>query len=88
MKDRYFTYEKTPRAVYYLTDIRQHIYPNHSPEDFYKEVETKWVTNPSAVIVDDRETSYSSGDVEISQIEKYLEKLEEIKKQLDSEKDE
>jgi hypothetical protein len=88
MKARYFTYEKTPKAVFYLTDIKQQIYPQHSPEEFYKEVETKWITNPNVIIVDDRETSYSSGDVEISQIEKYLEKLEEIKRQLDSEEDE
>jgi len=88
MKARYFTYGKTPKAVYYLTDIKQEAYPQHTPEDFYKELESKWVNNPSVVIVDDRETSYSSGEVEISQIEKYLEKLEEIKKQLDSQEDE
>lgn len=84
MKARYFTYEKTPKAVYYLTDIRQEIYPNHTVEDFYKEIETKWTSNPSVIIVDDRETSYSSGEIEFSQIDKYLEKLEQIKKELES----
>jgi hypothetical protein len=88
MKARYFTYEKTPKAVYYLTDIKQQVYPQHSPEDFYMEIESKWSSNPNVIIVDDRETSYSSGEIEISQIEKYLEKLEEIKKQLNSEEDE
>ena len=87
MKARYFTYDKTPKAVYYLTDIKQQLYPQHSAEEFYKELESKWTNNPSVVVVDDRETAYSSGEVEISQIEKYLEKLEEIKKQLDSEKE-
>jgi hypothetical protein len=84
MKARYFTYDKTqPKAVYYLTDIKQESYPHHTPEEFFKELESKWITNPNVVIVDDRETAYSSGEIEISQIEKYLEKLEEIKKQLD-----
>jgi hypothetical protein len=88
IKARYFTYDKPPKAVFYLTDIKQYVYPQHSAEDFYREVETKWVIDPNVVIVDDRETSYSSGDVEITQIEKYLEKLEEIKRQLESEEDE
>jgi hypothetical protein len=88
MKARYFTYEKTPKAVYYLTDIRQEIYPNHTIEEFYKEIETKWTSNPSVIIVDDRETSYSSGEIEISQIDKYLEKLEQIKKQLEEDDEE
>jgi hypothetical protein len=88
MKARYFTYEKIPKAVYYLTDIKQSLYPTISFEDFYKEIESKWSNNPNVIIVDDRETSYSSGEIEISQIEKYLEKLQEIKNQLDFEKDE
>jgi hypothetical protein len=83
MKARYFTYGKTPKAVYYLTDIKAELYSQHSPEQFYEELETKWLTNPDVIIVDDRDTSYSSGEVEISQIDKYLEKLEELKRQLD-----
>jgi hypothetical protein len=85
MKARYFTYEKKPKAVYYLTDIKGELYSQHSAEQFYEELEAKWLTNPDIIIIDDRDTSYSSGDVEISQIDKYLEKLEEIKKSLDDE---
>jgi hypothetical protein len=83
MKARYFTYGETPKAVYYLTDIKGQMYPNQSTEDFNKELETKWLNNPNIVIVDDRSTSYSSGDVEIAQIDKYLNKLEELKKQIE-----
>jgi hypothetical protein len=83
MKARYFTFEETPKAVYYLTDIKQQVYPNHSIEDFYNELELKWVNNPNVILVDDRETSYSSNEIEISQIDKYLEKLEDLKKQLE-----
>jgi hypothetical protein len=85
MKARYFTYGKIPKAVYYLTDIKAQLYSQETPEQFYEELEKKWITNPDVIIVDDRDTSYSSGEVEISQIEKYLEKLEEIKKSLDDE---
>jgi hypothetical protein len=83
MKARYFTFEETPKAVYYLTDIKQQVYPNHSIEDFYNELELKWINNPNVILVDDRETSYSSNEIEISQIDKYLEKLEDLKKQLE-----
>jgi hypothetical protein len=83
MKARYFTYSEKPKAVYYLTDIKGELYPNHSLEDFNKELETKWMVNPDIIIVDDRETSYSSGQVEMSQIEKYLDKLEQLKKQIE-----
>jgi hypothetical protein len=40
------------------------------------------------IIVDDRETAYSSDEIEISQIDKYLEKLEQIKKQLEDDEEE
>jgi hypothetical protein len=83
MKARYFTYGKKPKAVYYLTDIKGELYPQHSAEDFYEELETKWISNPDVIVIDDRETSYSSGEVEFSQIEKYLSKLEDLRKELD-----
>ena len=83
MKARYFTYGKIPKAVYYLTDIKAELYSQHSPEQFYEELETKWLINPNVIIVDDRDTSYSSSEIEISQIEKYLSKLEDLKKELD-----
>jgi len=83
MKARYFTYAEKPKAVYYLTDIKGELFPNHSPEDFFNEIQTKWLTNPDLVIVDDRDSSYSSGQVEIAQIEKYLSKLEDLRKELD-----
>jgi len=83
MKARYFTYGKMPKAVYYLTDIKAELHPQQTPEEFYQELETKWLTNPNVVVVDDRDTSYSSGEIEISQIEKYLSKLEDLKKELD-----
>jgi hypothetical protein len=88
MKARYFTYGKTPKAVYYLTDIKGELYSQHSPEQFYEELEIKWLSNPDVIIIDDREDSYSSGEVEISQIDKYLTKLEELKKELDLDNDE
>lgn len=83
MKARYFTYAEKPKAVYYLTDIKGELFPDHSPEDFFNEIQTKWLANPDVVVVDDRDSSYSSGQVEISQIEKYLDKLEQLKKQLE-----
>lgn len=83
MKARYFTFEKTPKAVYYLTDIKQQLYPQHSIEDFYNELDSKWINDPNVILVDDRETSYSSDEIEFSKIDKYLEKLEEIRKQLE-----
>jgi hypothetical protein len=83
MKARYFTFEKTPKAVYYITDVKQQLYPQHSVEDFYNELELKWVNNPNVILVDDRETSYSSDEIEFSKIDTYLEKLEEIRKQLE-----
>jgi hypothetical protein len=88
MKARYFTYGEKPKAVYYLTDIKSDVYPNHSAEDFFAEIKNKWLTNPDVIIVDDRDSSYSSGDIEISQIEKYLQKLEEIKNQLEEDDEE
>jgi hypothetical protein len=84
MKARYFTYGERPKAVYYLTDIKAEIYPNHSTEEFFEEIKTKWLINPDAVVVDDRETSYSSGNIEITDIQKYLSKLEELKNYFDS----
>lgn len=84
MKARYFTYGKKPKAVYYLTDIKMDLYPNHSNEDFYKELDEKWVSNPDVVIVDDRESAYSSGQIETIEIEKYLNKLEELKNYFDN----
>lgn len=83
MKARYFTYGQKPKAVYYLTDIKGELFPTHTPEEFYEEIESKWLKNPDIIIVDDRETSYSSGEVEITQIEKYLDKLEQLSKQLE-----
>ena len=83
IKARYFTYGKKPKAVYYLTDIKGELYPQHSVEDFYEELETKWISNSDVIVIDDRETSYSSGEVEFSQIEKYLSKLEDLRKELD-----
>jgi hypothetical protein len=83
MKARYFTYGDIPKAVYYLTDIKAELYSQETPEQFYEELKTKWLTNPNVVLVDDRDTSYSSGEIEISQIEKYLSKLEDLKKELD-----
>jgi hypothetical protein len=88
MKARYFTYAEKPKAVYYLTDIKGELFPNHSPEDFFNEIQTKWLTNPDLIIVDDRESSYSSGQVEITQIDKYLDKLEQLKKQLEEDDEE
>ncbi len=82
MKARYFTYAEKPKPVYYLTDIRGEMYPNHSIENFNKELE-KWLANPDVVIVDDREMTYSNGQVEMSQIEKYLDKLEQLKRQIE-----
>lgn len=88
MKARYFTYGKKPKAVYYLTDIKGELYPQHTSEQFFEEIETKWATNVDVVIVDDRETSYSNGQIEITQLDKYLEKLEELKKEFNLDDDE
>ena len=85
MKPRYFTYAEKPKAVYYLTDIKGELFSNHTPEEFYKELENKWLKNPDIIIVDDRETSYTSGEIELSQIDKYLDKLEQLRKQLEEE---
>jgi hypothetical protein len=85
MKARYFTYGEKPKAVYYLTDIKSEIYPNNSAEEFFEEIKKKWLTNSDIVIVDDRETSYSSGDIEVVDIQKYLSKLEDLKNYFDNE---
>jgi hypothetical protein len=85
MKARYFTYGEKPKAVYYLTDIKSEIYSNNSAEEFFEEVKKKWLTNPDIVIVDDRETSYSSGDIDVVDIQKYLSKLEDLKNYFDNE---
>jgi len=83
MKARYFTYGKKPKAVYYLSDIKADIFPNSTDEQFYKEIDEKWVVNPDVVIVDDRQNAYSSGQVETFQIEEYLKKLEDLKTYFD-----
>jgi hypothetical protein len=83
MKARYFTYEERPKAVYYLTDIKADLYPNHNAEEFFKELETKWINKPNMIIVDDRDNSYLGNEIEMFNIEKYLNKLEELKKELD-----
>jgi hypothetical protein len=83
MKARYFTYGKKPKAVYYLSDIKADIFPNATEEQFYKEIDEKWVVNPDVVIVDDRQNAYSSGQVETFQIEEYLKKLEDLKTYFD-----
>jgi len=83
MKARYFTYEQRPKAIYYLTDIKADLYPNHNAEDFFKEIESKWMNKPDIIIVDDRDNSYLGSEIEMFNIEKYLNKLEELKKELD-----
>jgi hypothetical protein len=83
MKARYFTYEPRPKAVYYLTDIKANAYPTLTNEEFLKEVDEKWLTNPDVIVVDDRESAYSSGDIETFQIQEYLDKLEELKNYFD-----
>ena len=83
MKPRYFTYEQRPKAVYYLTDIKADLYPNHNAEDFFKEIESKWMNKPDIIIVDDRDNTYLGSEIEMINIEKYLNKLEELKKELD-----
>jgi len=84
MKARYFTYGEKPKAVYYLTDIKGELYPQHSPEEFYNEIKTKWFTNPDIIIVDDRQSLYENPEIEMNHIEKYLSKLEEFKNQLEN----
>ena len=84
MKARYFTYGDRPKAVYYLTDIKSELYTEHSTEDFYKEIQSKWLSNPDIIIVDDRQSLYENSEIEISQIEKYISKLEEFKNQLEN----
>jgi hypothetical protein len=81
MKAKFFTYAEKPKAVYFLSDIKKEVYPNHSNDDFYKEVFDKWVSNNDVVIIDDRQNSYSSETFQIDEIEKYLDKLEELKKE-------
>lgn len=83
MKARYFTYELKPKAVYYLTDIKTGAYPTLTNEEFLKEVNEKWSTNPDVIIVDDRDSAYSSGQIETFQIQEYLDKLEELKNYFD-----
>jgi hypothetical protein len=83
MKARYFTYGQRPKAVYYLTDIKMDLYPTHTNEDFYKEIDEKWLTNPDVVIVNDTENAYSGGQIETFEIEKYLNKLEQLKTYFD-----
>ena len=83
MKARYFTYEQKPKAVYYLTDIKADLYPNHNAEDFFKEIESKWMNKPDIIIVDDRDNTYLGNEIEMINIEKYLNKLEDLRKELD-----
>jgi RecA-family ATPase len=83
MKARYFTYEQRPKAVYYLTDIKADLYPNHNAEDFFKEIESKWMNKPDMIIVDDRDNTYLGNEIEMINIEKYLNKLEDLRKELD-----
>lgn len=87
MRARYFTYGEKPKAVYYLSDIKADVYPTLSVEDFIKELNEKWITNPDVVVVDDRDNAYSSGQVETFQIEKYLNKLEELKNYFDTDEE-
>lgn len=84
MKARYFTYGEKPKAVFYLTDIKRDMFPNSSIEEFYKEIEEKWLTNNDIVLIDDRETSYSTGELETVKIEEYLNKLEQLKNYFDN----
>jgi hypothetical protein len=88
MKARYFTYGEKPKAVYYLTDIKGELFPNHTAEQFYEEIETKWLKNPDLIIVDDRQNPDSNSVIEMNQIEKYLDKLEELRKQLEEDETE
>lgn len=84
MNARYFTFGDRPKAVYYLTDIKSEVYPEHSIEDFYNELQTKWLSNPDTIIVDDRQNLHQNSEIEITDIEKYLSKLEELKNQLEN----
>jgi hypothetical protein len=83
MKARYFTYGERPKAVYYLTDIRGELHPKLEINEFLKEVQEKWLTNPDIIVIDDRENAYSSGQIETFEIEKYLDKLEQLKNYFD-----
>jgi hypothetical protein len=87
MKARYFTYAEKPKAVYYLTDIRGELYPKLEITEFLKEIQDKWLTNPDVVIIDDRETAYSSGQIETFEIENYLNKLEQLKNYFDNDEE-
>ena len=87
MKARYFTYAEKPKAVYYLTDIRGELYPKLEVTEFLKEIQDKWLTNPDVVIIDDRESAYSSGQIETFEIENYLTKLEQLKKYFDNDEE-
>jgi hypothetical protein len=87
MKAKFFTFGQRPKAVYFLSDIKKEIYPNHLPDDFYKEVNDKWVSNSDVVIIDDRENTYTNEGFEMEKIEKYLDKLEELKKEFKIEDD-
>jgi hypothetical protein len=51
MKARYFTYGKIPKAVYYLTDIKGELYPQHSAEDFYEELEKNGYQIPMSLLL-------------------------------------
>jgi hypothetical protein len=85
MKSTLYTYGTRPKAIYYLSNIKSEIFPNHSFEDFYREIDTKWLTNPDIVIIDDRGVIPTKPELDLNQLEKYLQKLEEIKKSLDDE---
>lgn len=88
MKAKFFTYSEKPKAIYFLSDIKIELYPNHSSDEFYKEIHDKWLTNNDVIIIDDRQNSYSGESFEIDKIEKYLDKLEELKKEFNIDDDE
>jgi hypothetical protein len=88
MKANFFTYAEKPKAVYFLSKIKNELYPNHSMDDFHKEIHEKWVKNSDVVLIDDRENSYTSESFEMEKIEKYLDKLEELKKEFNIDDDE
>lgn len=87
MKARYFTYGQNSKPVFYLTDLKANLYPNHNSEEFYNEIDTNWLNKPNVIIIDDTDSTQLGTQVEMFNIEKYLNKLEELKKKLDEEDD-
>lgn len=89
MKAKFFTFGERPKAVYFLSDIKKEVYPNHSTDEFYKQVNDKWASNNDVIIIDDRENTYTNTNqgFEMEKIEKYLDKLEELKKEFKIDED-